>query len=685
MRALETHALGVLVDTRMIALPLRELLRDHAIALALHHGDVRGIATQRHLARRQRDVQPAGEQHRDDNTHDARTPRAGQRRDECTERVSRTGVRGRAGDEPGGDRHDGPPATEHAVQKAPVAEAVKRARRQVPRGVDDECEPDATDDAPAERAVSHEREQRGADDELERDTGHRDREARREARLDELIADPATCEPEQLDLEIRGAGGERDAAVPDELVTDEAEPARRERDACQQSSQPEGFLVHGGCRVIIQPMGRLALAVIVVGGAAGPAFAGPSRNVHVESEPAGATVYLDEVEKGPVCDTTPCTFSAPLGKHALILRLDKYQPEFLEIDVTKGKRPLDNTVKLKSALGTIVVDSPKGAAVRVDGVDSGKAPTRISVSSSEGHSVVVTLNGKTVFEEFVEVPIGDEYNVKVRVAAAPAATPPTGERAEEEEGGGEGSDQPPREDKKPKSQFISAALAVDVGFRNFEYTNPTTTNPPLNPENEVQTIVGPAIEFWPGRLLGIRFLRGLSLFGRAEVSPLGQNVTGKLITGSVKTSWVSYEGSLRERLTFGDFGVEASGGYVLDSFTFTGNPDDLMKLPDATYSSVRLGLKAAYNPGKLEIYIAGENRIVVAGGEIQKRFTRAHADGLRGALGFVYEIKPWLWVRLEGVYMRYAWTFSSEPSDMYQAKGAVDSVKYISALAGIAF
>ena len=433
-------------------------------------------------------------------------------------------------------------------------------------------------------------------------------------------------------------------------------------------------------------MGRLAPAVIVVVAAAeGAASAAPSRSVHIESEPAGATVYLDDVDKGPVCDATPCTFGAPLGKHIVILRLDKYQPEFVEIDVTKGKRALDNSVKLKSALGTIVVDSPKGAAVRVDGVDAGKAPTRVPVSSAEGHSVVVTQNGKTLFEEFVEVPIGDEFNVKVK-AAAPAATaaPPVADAKDGEEQEDQ-SDQVHHETKKAPLQFISAALAVDVGFRNFAYVSPTTTNPPLNPENEVQTIVGPAIEFWPGRLLGVQILRGLSLFGRAQISPLGQSVTGKLITGSVKTSWISYEASLRERLTFGDFGVEGSGGYVFDSFTFTGNPDDLMKLPDAAYSSVRFGLKVAYAPGPLEVYLAGENRIVVAGGEIQKRFTRAHADGLRGALGVVYTIEPWLWIRLEGVLMRYAWTFSPEPMDMYQAKGATDSVKYISALATFAY
>src|SRR5690606_8805900 len=103
-------------------------------------------------------------------------------------------------------------------------------------------------------------------------------------------------------------------------------------------------------------MGRLLLAGMLVIAAMGVADAGPTRKVLVESEPPGATVYLNDVDKGPVCEATPCTINAPIGTSTIILRLDKYEPEISLLEVPKGKRTLQQKYTLKGAVGTIVID-----------------------------------------------------------------------------------------------------------------------------------------------------------------------------------------------------------------------------------------------------------------------------------------------------------------------------------------
>jgi len=435
-------------------------------------------------------------------------------------------------------------------------------------------------------------------------------------------------------------------------------------------------------------MGRLLLAAILLSTFGGIAFAGPTRKVSVDTEPPGASIYLDDVDKAPICQETPCTFSSPLGKHTVIARLDKYEPDFMEIDVTRNKKAQELKFKLKSALGTIVVDTPKGAAVRVDEEDAGKAPTRVAVSSAEGHHVRVSLNGKVLFDDFVDVATGDEFVVKGKGGgAATTVAAQTNTEEETEENTNKSSEE--KIEKKASgtspSQFITIAAIVDIGFRNFSYEMPSDPDL-MRPESEYgQTLVGPAVEFFPGRLAGIHVLRGLSLFGRAQFTAFSQNITGDGLSGATKTSWLTWEVSLRQLWRWQSFGFEVGGGYVSDSFSFTGPPDELVLLPAAEYQSLRLGAKLLYDAGTVEPYIAAENRIVFTGGTIKERFTNARANGIRAAAGLNVKLWPRIWARLEGALMAYGWEFTPDTTKMYSAKSASDSVKLISILAAFTY
>jgi hypothetical protein len=440
-------------------------------------------------------------------------------------------------------------------------------------------------------------------------------------------------------------------------------------------------------------MGRLLLAGALVLLALGPAHAGPTRKVLIESEPPGASVYVDDVDKGVACEPTPCEINAPVGTVMLIIRLDKYEPEIKEIDVPKGKRALQQKYKLKSAIATIKVDVPKGASVRIDEEDKGKAPVEISVAAGDPHHIVVVSNGKTVFDDIQELSTGEEYVVKPKIASAPTvAETPTVTDDDDESSGGSDDDGSVgsgritgKTDGKPRSAFISGGLAFDVGIRHVSYTTPAMSDFVRELEGGSQALAGPAVEFWPGRMLGVYPLRGLSLFARAQFSVVAQTVTGKDLDGAVTSKWSSYEASLRQRFQLSTFVVEVSGGYVQDSFGFDASSmNDLDKMPIADYQSLRLGARLGFVSDNIEPYLSAENRIVFAAGELASRYASSSATGLRGSAGVMMKLGM-LNARLEGTLMSYSWDLTYENTSKWKASAASDSLMLVSAVVGVSY
>ncbi|HLL21590.1 MAG TPA: hypothetical protein VK427_05635, partial [Kofleriaceae bacterium] len=238
-----------------------------------------------------------------------------------------------------------------------------------------------------------------------------------------------------------------------------------------------------------------------------------------------------------------------------------------------------------------------------------------------------------------------------------------------------------------RGPYVSVALAMDVGFRNFTYAGATTAN--LTPEKEGgQVLLGPVVELWPGTLAGMRVLRGLSLYLRFGYGVNSQAVEQRatMMTTSAKTFWRSFEASLRHRWTIKDvMTVEVGSGFVRDQHQFEGQTTDIDLVPDADYKSMRLGVRASALLGKIEPYAAIENRLVLSGGTIEGRFDDASASGLRAAGGAEVKLGA-IAVRVEGALVRYAWSFTSnETSDKFRATGGTDSIKYITASVGYVY
>jgi hypothetical protein len=439
-------------------------------------------------------------------------------------------------------------------------------------------------------------------------------------------------------------------------------------------------------------MGRLLLAGALVVLALGPAYAGPTRKVLVESEPPGASVYVDDVDKGVACEPTPCDVIAPVGTVTLIIRKDGYEPEIAELEVPKGKRTLQQKYMLKSAIATIKVDTPKGALVRVDNEDKGKAPVEVSASAGEPHHVTVTLNGKVVADEVVEIATGDEYVVKVKIAGKPAVADTATVIEDDDDSGGGDSDAgvgsagiTGKTVAGPRPTFVTAALAFDVGFRHVTYTTPAMSDFARELSRGTQALMGPAVEVWPGRMLGVTPLRGLSIFGRAQFSVVGQTVTGNDLDGDAQSKWSSYELSLRQRFVFSSFLVEASGGYVKDGFDFeTASQTDFDKMPVTDYQSLRLGGRVGYISDNIEPYLSGENRIVFAAGELANRYASSSAGGMRGSAGVNMRFGM-VTTRIEGSLMSYTWKLVPQQGGKWPATAASDSIKLISLAVGFSY
>lgn len=429
------------------------------------------------------------------------------------------------------------------------------------------------------------------------------------------------------------------------------------------------------------------LGLLVLAGVAGAA---PKRKVKIESDPPGATIYFNAKEDGPVC-TTPCTVNAPAGETSVIVELENHKPLFENL-VVKGKKPITVKYKLVPAIGTLVVKGPSGARILVDDVDKGKAPTSFAVPAGS-HTVILMLDGKNVGTEFVDVASNEEVTVEGKAVASVEDDPEDDVVVDDGDGGGGGdtttsvSTSGGITRRKTRDPYIALAVAVDVGFRNFEYEMPLTDN--LSTEKEGgQVLVGPILELWPGRLAGIELLRGLSLLARFGYGVNQQAVkqTVSMTTTSAKTYWQALEISLRQRWSFKDkVAVEVGGGFVRDLHSFSGNVADIDLVPDVDYRSIRLGGRLAALLGSIEPYVSGENRLVLSGGNLAKRFDDASAGGVRASVGAVATFGA-VHVRVEGALNRYSWSFTSnDADDEFRASGGIDSIIYLTGAIGYAY
>jgi hypothetical protein len=308
------------------------------------------------------------------------------------------------------------------------------------------------------------------------------------------------------------------------------------------------------------------------------------------------------------------------------------------------------------------------------------------------HQVQVKLDGQDLYVDAVEVAEDEERKVTVDAKKKVAA-----KKVDDDEPEPTDPDDEPaiRKTAKPSApregSLFALSAALSVGFRSFEYrnVNPMTVRQDLGPESEGgQVLAGAQLELWPGRLAGVRLLRGFALVGRFQYGINSQTVIEDENNAALgaRTFWTSLEVSARQQFLIADKLIaEVSLGYAGDQHQFEGLDSDIAKVPDAYYQSVKVGGRLALLVDKLEPYLAAENRVVLSGGPLAQRFDStggSDVSGFRGALGVGVKLGK-ITGRVEGSLTRYSWTFAD--NGMTDTSGAVDSIKQVSITAGYAY
>jgi PEGA domain len=425
---------------------------------------------------------------------------------------------------------------------------------------------------------------------------------------------------------------------------------------------------------------RPVLAAWLVLAQVGIAAAGvKTSKVTIETDPPGAKVYFGLKEDGEIC-TTPCTIDVPIGETAIIIEAENRR-SIIENLVVRRTRPMKVQYKLEPAIGTLIVEGGDGATIKLDDEDHGTAPRRIENVLAGGHHVALERDGVQIFDDFIDVEAGQE--VTVAVPARAVAAPPGPDEPAISASAGESTRRPSRQ-----TPMVAVSAAMSVGFRQFTYSNNRTRETQHDSRERGQVLTGVILDLWPTTLLGVRMLPGLALHARFEYGVTPQEVRYELSQDatSLTTAWQSLEVSLNQRWTIAGAGtIQVGAGYVDDRYRFNGMPEDVASVPDATYQAIRIGGRASLLVRSFEPYAAFENRIVLHGGAMEKRYTLGTSVlGVRGVLGAALHLGR-LAVRVEGAVTYYSWAFRPDSSDPMQADGGKDVIENVMLAVGYSY
>ena len=138
----------------------------------------------------------------------------------------------------------------------------------------------------------------------------------------------------------------------------------------------------------------------------------------VETDPPGATVYLDRKDLGPRGET-PRTLGLADGKRRVIVEKPGYEPAQQEdVDLKIGKETTV-TLKLKQILGTVRLEGEAGAQVKID--DESRAiactvPCSLDVPPGR-HTFFFLKEGYQTSELTAEIPANTVTPVRARLAS----------------------------------------------------------------------------------------------------------------------------------------------------------------------------------------------------------------------------------------------------------------------------
>lgn len=451
----------------------------------------------------------------------------------------------------------------------------------------------------------------------------------------------------------------------------------------------------------------LCAAALWVASAAGDAHAKPrTYRIAIETEPPGATVFLDD-ESGEELGTTPFQGRLEAGTYTIFIRREGHEPVYETISV-KRKRRGRQTFSFELAeirYGEVEVvgigDGPdvRGALVLIDGAEMGNAPDVIRVAAGP-HQVEVTKKGYELFEAWIDVEADETTTVEVELVpedgAAVADAGDGGDLGDEDGGdrGGDGDGDDAGGDiegaapaaARRELPYVIASIGPEIAGRSFEYIAPETNN--LRPYQAFGVpMLRVRAELYPLAGFGNRFLGGFGVaasYGRA--APVQSATDGNQ---TLATRWSDYHMSGRFRLALGAayLGLEAGIGTQRFQFDAGGDPEKEMlfaEVPDVDYRFQRFGGDIGGTFAERWAASASfDYRVVSAIGTLQDRFERTTVAAMGGGVSLAFLLSPTWDVRLTGNYSRYTLDFEVGDGAEYAADKAID--QFFGAMLGIGY
>ena len=423
-------------------------------------------------------------------------------------------------------------------------------------------------------------------------------------------------------------------------------------------------------------------------------------SVRIESQPSGATVYLDSKEGEPL-GQTPYTGKLAAGPHTLIVELDGYVSQVQDITIRRKRRVQRIAVRLsKIELASIEVvpsrdrrrSDARGARILVDGKEMGKLPATIKIPAGP-HQVEVVKEGYKTFETWVEAAEGEAVVVAADMAplgssgkiaatrggaglgdADPDDVPD--DMADEEERRlaaaeaealGDSGDDPDaaveREDAvTPEGRqvpYFSVGAGFELGGRRFRPNSDTVTGLREYDAGAVP-MIRLAGELNPLAFSSNKWVSGWGIYASyARATPLDS--AARLESGEevdVPTEWSELDVGARFRYRFATdshLGVELGYGNHSFSFEFAEGTEELaLEVPDVDYGFWRIAAEGRYSFGRLAALASGGTRLVNAIGNLGDRFAQTDVVALHGGIGLAATITRSIEARLFGRYDRYS-------------------------------
>ena len=142
----------------------------------------------------------------------------------------------------------------------------------------------------------------------------------------------------------------------------------------------------------------------------------------VETDPPGATIYLDRRDLGGRGET-PRTLGLPEGKHKVIVERRGFEPAESEVIELKLGQETKVQLKLKQILGTARLEGETGAQVKVDDESSPVActvPCSLDVAPGR-HTFFLIKEGFQTTEITAEIPPNEVTPIRARMASQTGA------------------------------------------------------------------------------------------------------------------------------------------------------------------------------------------------------------------------------------------------------------------------